>query len=326
MNDTLEKILEEKYPEYANLPIVDDITADENPRDDFWSDLTEKQTYDINAEFLKQTGNPKYDYLTCWEPGRIDDEKETLFDYPTFYEFDLDWWKFQKQAQYDSVEECRQWMEKGSDHWTPERVADSINRLEEQYKDGYSIYCSGDWFRLIDNGAFLYAQIISAKWYIYYELEMTITDLQDEVLPYSLNEDEMEFIELLNETDPEKKYKADGREKELDTLQTAIRKYEGQPLLDLIDNEIKNHPELSGATFRFDRGYTETETEKFDPFTDFIFWDEQSLKAVRTKHFLEDIITTNKSNLIMTKIIETLKVAVKKDFMAFYDANKSRYI
>jgi len=326
MTDILEKILEEKYPEYAKLPIVDDIHADENPRDDFWSDLTEQDTYDVNAEFLKRTGNPKYDYLTCWEPGRLDDEKEALFDYPTLYEFDLEWWKFQKQAQYDSVEECRQWMEKGSEHWTPEKVANSINSLEEQYKDGYSIYCSGDWFRMIDNGVFLYAQIISAKWYIYYELERTISNLQDDMLPYSLNEEDMSFEELLNEDDPEKKYKADGREKELNTLQEAIRKYEGQPLIDLIDNEISNHSELSGVTFRFDRGYVETETEKFDPFTDFIFWDEQSLKAVRTKHFLEDIKEVSEPNSIMTKIIETLKEAVKKDFMVFYDENKSRYL
>jgi len=326
MDKILEKIIEDKYPEYKAMPIVDDINADENPRDDFWSDLSERETYDINGAFLKETGNPTYNYLTCWEPGRLDEEKETLFDFPTFYEFDLAWWQFQKDAQYESVEECRQWMEKGSDHWTPERVANSINRLEEQYKDGYSIYCSGDWFRLIENDIFLYAQMISAKWYIYYELENMISELQNDALPYSLNEDDMSFLELLNEHDPEKKYKAGGREKELDSLQDAIRKYEGQPLIDLIDKEIEKHSELSGKTFRFDRGYVETKTEKFDPFTDFIFWDEQSLKNVRTKNFLEDIGTISESSTTITNIIKVLKGLVKEDFIVFYDANKSRYI
>ncbi len=325
MRDELEKILEEKYPEYAKLPIVDDLNADENPRDDFWSDLTERQTYEVNAEFLKQTGDPKYNYLTCWEPGRLDDEKETLFDYPTLYEFDVSWWEFQKDARYESIDDCKKWMEQGSDHWTPERVAKSINDLEEEFKDGYQMYCSGDWFRLIENDTFIYAQIISAKWYIYYQLEGYISEMQDEYLPYSLNEDEMEFIELLNETDPEKKYKAGGRELELDTLQDAIRKYEGKPLLDLIDKEIKLH-EFSGKTFRFDRGYEETKNEKFDPFTDYIFWDEQSLKNVRTTNFIEDFSKIQLDGPLLMDLIDNLKLKVHTDFMEFYNANKSRYI
>jgi len=41
-------------------------------------------------------------------------------------------------------------MEEGSDYWTPEKVANIINELNEKYKNGYEIYCTGDWFRLID--------------------------------------------------------------------------------------------------------------------------------------------------------------------------------
>ncbi len=325
MREEIETILENKYPEYKALPIVDDIHAEENPREDFWDNLTERQTYEVNADFLKATGDPKYDYLTCWEPGRIDEENETLFDFPTFYEFDVSWWEFQKEAQYESIEDCKKWMEEGSDHWTPEKVAKSINDLEEKYSSGYEIYCSGDWFRLIENDVFLYAQIISAQWYIYYELESVISDLQNEHLPYSLNEKDMEFIELLNESDPEKKYLAGGREKELDSLQDLIRKYEGQPLLDLISKYMKT-VNYSGGTFRFDRGYKETPTEKFDPFTDFIFWDEQSLKNVRTTHFLEDFKKVQLTGPKLNDLICGMKVEVEKDFMEFYNENKSRYI
>lgn len=326
MTDILEKILENAYPEYAKLPIVTDVNADENPREDFWSDLTEHQSYDINAEFLKQTQKAEFDYLTCWEPGRLDDEKESLFDFPTMYEFDLGWWHYQKEAQYANIEDSKKWMDQGSEYWTPERVADDINKLEEEYKDGYTIYCTGDWFRLIDNGTFLYAQMISAKWYIYYRIENVIYELQEEMLPYSLNEDDLSFSQLMNEEDPEKKYKADGREKELDTLQIAIRKYEGHPLCALIDRELESHTELSGKNFRFDRGYKETETEKFDPFTDFVFWDEQSLKNIRTKHFLDDFRVNTESSMILEDIIEVIRGLVKKDFMEFYHANKAKYI
>ncbi len=171
----------------------------------------------------------------------------------------------------------------------------------------------------------MYAQIISAQWYIYYELESVISDLQNEHLPYSLNEKDMEFIELLNESDPEKKYLAGGREKELDSLQDLIRKYEGQPLLDLISKYMKT-VNYSGGTFRFDRGYKETPTEKFDPFTDYIFWDEQSLKNVRTTHFLEDFKKVQLTGPKLNDLICGMKVEVEKDFMEFYNENKSRYI
>jgi len=331
MNKILEDIIENKYPEYKKLPIVDNILDDDNPRDDFWDDLSEREHYDINAEFLKQTGNPEYDYLTCWEPGRIDDEKETLFDFKTMYDFDYSWWEFQKQAEYDGIEECKKWMEEGSDHWTPEKVAESINRINEKFKNGYEIYCTGDWFRLIEKDinnqeTFLYAQVISARWYLFYELEGYLSDLQDELLPYTLNEDRGDFLKMLNEKDPEKRYKAGGREKELDTLQDLIRKYEQNQLLDLIDTTLLTYPKFSGRTFRFDRGYYETETQKFDPFTDFIFWDEQSLRNVRTTNFLNDFTQKEKNPEDFTEIIELLKVQVKKDFMAFYDKNRSRYI
>ena len=45
---------------------------------------------------------------------------------------------------------------------------------------------------------------------------------------------------------------------------------------------LKYETELSGKTFRIDTGYT----EPFDPFTDFIFFDTQSLKNVSPKKFL----------------------------------------
>ena len=325
MNEKIEQILEDKYPEYKKLPIVTDINADENPREDFWDDLTEHETYDVNAEFLRQTGNSEYNYLTCWEPGRLDDEKESLFDYPTFYEFDVAWWQYQKDARYESVNDYKKWMEEGSDHWTPEKVAKIINDLEDEYSKGYSIYCSGDWFRLIEDGVFIYAQVISAKWYMFYELENYISDLQNALLPYNLNDD-LDFGVLLNEDDPEKKYKANGREKELDELQTLIHKYQATELITVIDTEIAKHSDLSGSTFRFDRGYEETETEKFDPFTDYIFWDEQSLKNVGTKTFVNDFKSHQKDNSNLNEIIVELKKKIESDFMEIYDANKSRYI
>jgi len=325
MNNILDKILEEKYPEYAKLPVIHNIN-DENPREDFWFSLTKKEIYDVNLEFLKRTGNPKFDYITCWEPGRLNGNNESLFDYSTFYEFDLAWWEFQKEDRYKSVNEYKKWMEQGSSYWTPERVARIINDLEEEYKDGYSIYCKGDWFRMIENGKLLYAQLISAKWYIYSVLEMYIDEMREDLLPYSLNED-MDFQQILNCDDPTIKYKADGREIELASLQEAIGKYEGKSLIDLIDRMMAEFKDdYKGYTFRFDSGYElNNPDEKFDPFTDFIFWDEQALKNVRTTNFLEDFTKIQQESKLLEDLITGVKAKVHDDFMKIYNENKSRY-
>ena len=325
MNDTIEKILEEKYPEYKLLPIVNDINADENPREDFWNNLSTIETYDINAQYLKVIGNAKYDYLMCWEPGRLDDENESIFDYPSLYEFDYKWWEFQKEAEYKNLEDLKDWMEKGSEYWTPERVAESINRVEERYADGYSIYCSGDWFRMIENDTFLYSQIISAKWFIYYELEQYIDNLQEKLLPYSLNEDDYDFETLLNEDDPTKRYKANGRELELESLKKLIGKYLNTSLLPLIEKFMKTK-NFNGFGFRFDRGYDRSDPKNFDPFTDFIFWDEDSLKSVRLTNFLEDFSKIRQDDALLLEFIESIKKQVKKDFMDIYNDNASRFL
>lgn len=325
MNDIIESILEKKYPEYATLPIVDDITADDNPREDFWSALSERETYAINAEYLKQTGNPDYDYLVCWEPGRIDDEKESLFDYPTFYEFDVKWWEFQRDATWESIQEQKEWMEQDSKHcWTPDRVAQSINDHNERYKE-YEMYCTGDWFRLIENDTFLYAQIISAKWYLFYIVEQVIDDLLDKNIPWSFKGTSDEWLKAINADTPEETYDAGGREKELDSLKEQLRKYTNQDLLDKIDGILKEF-NFSGKTFRYDKGYTDTPDEEFNPFTDFIFYDEESLKNVRTTNFLEDFGKHQEDSKELDKIAETLKEEVVIDFARLYDENKSRYI
>ena len=321
MNTIIETILEEKYPEYKQLPIVEDLDAD-NPREDFWDNLSEKEVYDINKEYLEKIANPEYDYLMCWEPGRLNDD-EKITDFSSLYEFDYDWWEYQKKARYDSLEEYKEWMEKGSEHWTPERVATIINELNAEYENGYSIYCTGDWIRLIEDGIFRYAQIISAKWFIYYRLESLISDLQDKYLPYSLNEDDMDFTQLLNETDPTKKYKANGRELELESLQEKIRDYERKQLETIIDNEMKKY-NFSGKVFREDKGYDAG--KDFDPFTSYIFWDEQSLKNINPKSFVKDIKANLENIDKLESIIKDLGNIVEDDFMSFYNANRARYL
>ncbi len=214
MRKEIEELLAELYP------IFKDIT-DDDAKDDFWRDLSEKEKYDVNSTYLKQVGNPEYDYLVCWEPGRLDNDVE-ITDYETFYEADYDWWEFQKKSRWESIEDMKEWMEKNPAQTTPERVAQSINSFNDSYSSGYSIYLSGDWYRLIENDVFIYSQMISAKWYLFYEAERFLDDLQEENIPYSFKDDD-NFLSTLNERDPRKIYNANGRELELDSYQHKIR-------------------------------------------------------------------------------------------------------
>lgn len=315
MKPEIEKLLIEMCPTFP-------VNADEDTKDDFWRDLSEKEKYDINETYLKQIGNPEYDYIVCWEPGRLDNDVE-ITDYDTFYDADYEWWEFQKKSRWESIEDMKEWMEKKPSETTPERVAQSINSFNDAYKDGYSIYLSGDWYRLIENDVFIYSQMISAKWYLFYEAEKFLDDLQEQNIPYSFKDND-DFLNTINERDPRKVYNANGRELELDSYQAKIREYQNSELLSHIDFIIRKYKIVfSGKTFRVDRGYEPG--ENFDPFTDFIFFDEQSLKNVIPKKFLTTFGENQLSFVEFEKMITELKDIVKQDFERIYNGNKARF-
>ena len=67
-----------------------------------------------------------------------------------------------------------------------------------------------------------------------------------------------DFETLLNTRDPEEKYNAAGREKELESFYTKIRVYLNNDLLNQIDNIIRKYKRVfSGKTFRIDKGYND---------------------------------------------------------------------
>ena len=318
MRKEIEYLLVELYPSFKDIAADDD-----DAKDDFWRALPDREKYDVNSKYLKQVGNPEYDYLVCWEPGRLDNDVEVT-DYETFYEVDYDWWEFQKKSSWESIEDMKVWMEKNPAQTTPERVAQSINSFNYAYGDGYSIYLSGDWYRLIENDVFIYSQMISAKWYLFYEAEKYLDDLQEENIPYSFKYDDDDLLNTLNERDPRKIYNANGRELELDSYRNKIREYQSNVLLSHIDSIIRKYKRVfSGKTFRVDKGYEPG--ENFDPFTDFIYFDEESLRNVRPKKFLKDFAANQIAFVEFEKMIDELKDIVKQDFEKIYNANKVRF-
>lgn len=297
----------------------------DDEKDDFWSELPDIEKYELNQQYLLENENPEYDYLVCWEPGRFGDD-EVVTDFETMYEVDYQWWEFQKQARWESIEEMRNYMEHGNPLYDAQQIADSINSHNEEYDKGYSIYLTGDWYRLIENGRMLYSQFIAAEWYLYHELETLLDDLQEEHIPYTFVDDAINFMSSNRHNYQEgDQYNAGGREKELVGYNSKIRKYQSGVMVDKIKDALKKHADkFTGKTFRTDRNYDKG-LETFDPFTDFIFYDEQSLKNVKTKKFLKTFTEHQVDFSEFLNILNDLKKIVSEDFKEIYEANKLEY-
>lgn len=325
MKPEIDDILVKLYPVYKDLPEADFINDQDDiyTKDDFWDDLSNKEKYNVNSLYLKMIGDPKHDYIMCWEPGRFD-ENEAVTDYTNFYDVDYKWWEFQKNANWSNIEDQKKMMMSGSKTYTPEKVAESINYFNDEYSE-YKISMTGDWYRLIERDIFIYAEMISLKWYLFYKAECFLDSLQEEHIPYELKD--ADFETLLNTRDPEEKYNAAGREKELESFYTKIRVYLNNDLLNQIDNIIRKYKRVfSGKTFRIDKGYNDGSEETFDPFTNFIFFDELSLKRVNPQNFLQTFRENQIDNKELEHIVNEFLELVKINFDEIYHANRSRYI
>lgn len=317
MRSEIEEIVLEFFSDF-------DTTADDDVKDEFWHTLSEKDKYNINAEHLKRTANPKYDYLLCWEPGRFDTDVFAT-DFNTFFDIDYDWWLFQKKSRWDSIEDYKRSIEKHPKHATQEKLQKYIDAFNTEFTNGYKIYLNGDWYRLIDkNGTFLYSQFISAKWFLFYEAESLLDELESQKIPFTFRDD-FDLIESCDLNDPKKIYEADGREHELNNLKKKLREYYSKELIKYLDFIISKYSRVfSGCTFRRDIGYEEGES--FNPFTDFIFFDELSLKRVSPKNFLDTFNECKVDYSEFQIMIDEVKYKVESDFNKIYDENRSRYI
>lgn len=316
MKPDFDTVIGSIYSEYNAI-------TDEDEKETFWYNLSDKDKYLFNKEYLIQTQKPEYDYLVCWEPGRLD-ENESICNFNNMYEFDYAWWTFQKEAELDSINQMKKWMENGSEYHTPDKVARAINYYEEKYNE-YSMYCTGDWIRLIENDTCIYGQLISAKWYIYYELEMLLDDLIDKQIPWTFKGDTSNWLDAINANTPEDTYEAKGRERELERLKKEVSKLLNETILNSLDERLKAYG-LDGKTFRYDRGYEDTENANFDPFTDYIFMDVESLKNIDPKHFVNDFKKYQGDSVDFDKIILDFKEQTIRDFKEIYDINTSKYI
>jgi len=314
MKKSIEDIIAEKFSEF-------DINADEDTKDDFWYELSEKEKYDVNAEHLRRNGDPKFDHLLCWEPGRFDIGIEVT-DYNNMYEVDYEWWEFQKKSRFDSIEQYKKSIEKQPSHESSETLQKYIDEYNKEYDQGYKIYMGGDWYRLFDGDIFLYSQFISAKWFMFYEAENLLDSLQESSIPYNFKENDI--FKTFNLKDPKKRYDADGREEELESLLTKIRNYQLDELIKKTDYFISKYSvRFSGCTFRRDKGYEQGDS--FDPFTDFIFFDELSLKRVSPKNFLNTFNTFKIDYGEFQMMLDEFLFEVEGDFYFFYNKNRKKF-
>ncbi len=310
----LDKILEKKFSNYKNIS--------EDEKYDFWINLPKKTQYEINSEELKLIGKKEYDYINCIEQGRLY-KYESLFDYPTLYEFDKSWWEFQKQTQKENIQKDIKLMQDKSDIKTLEKITEIQNKYEINYSE-YKINMRGVLFRIIENNKLLYSEFISIYSYIYYKIEDEIHTEIKQKIPYTYKCDENNLETSFNKKNPfDIYYNAQGRELELDSLNDKIEAYKNFKLEKIIEKYVSKYIKVfSGKTFRIDTGY---EKDNFNPFTSFIFFDEKSLKKIRIKHFLQDFKKCQLEYNKLENIIEDIYFKIKQDFEIIYEKNHNKF-
>jgi len=248
----------EKYPTYV-------VKA-------FLEMLNTKELSEFNHKKLLLEGNPDKDYIQCTELGRLECDND-IFKYDSLYEFDYDWWNYQREYTFkDLLDKSKYTIGADIDN-IEEETHKVIMHIERDFKNKYDIYLTGDWFRIIKDNKFYYANILSVKWFLFYQIE--------------------HYIEELYENNNDIKYYTDISNQALEIIETVIS---------------KNYSLLDGTIFILDE---KAKHENDENNIDFIFFNSKSTKKVSFNSFLKDIDNNTTDYNVLENILDIVKNEIK---------------
>jgi len=279
--------------------------------------LNEKEKYEVNKYLLLKNEKKKYDYLYCSEIGRFDFDKngkrKTIFDFKTLYEWDKDWWKFQKKSL----------------------ISNDINKsykykswYKQNFKKYKNIYADGEWFRWIekkdfgkDKNEMIYGSISGLYGYIIREISEFIDKEIDKIYPNFLYKpyNEKTFKKIKGSkysTMYDFQTRAAGKEKELEKLKENYRnnfyKIEKE-----IENRIKPFSEYTFTNITYDYGKEKVENHM----KHMIIGGISAAKKIRFKHFLKDFYEKEQPYGVVENIIKNLKKEIKNKYLKEWNEN-----
>lgn len=272
-----EKILNKKINFYNKL--------NANDKEELWNLLSDYDRYSIQLKVQKQAGFGN-DKFSIEEYGSI----SYLSKYKNLREWDKEQYIYQKKHGQTNLD------------------------------DTYKIYLFGDWCRLIENKKLIYGILLSVGGYIYEQVTDKLMKFENGLYPHTLDvKSTKENKKRTNPLTKKKEYfytmdfttKAYGREKELEELQSFIRKFEHETLYPKIKKYVAKH--LSNKTYRI-----VDKKETFNNYHQFLFTDQQALKNCTFENFLGDFNELRRDNKELKDIEKKFVQYAKKYILENY--------
>jgi hypothetical protein len=275
--------------------------------DNIFNKLSEKEIYELNKYILKETEEKKYNYLFCNEVGRLDEKKETIFDYKNLYEWDKKWWEFQKASLIDVKNETKY------KKW-----------YEVNYKEYNTLYMQGEWFRWIEeeiccsetNETMYYGILEGLKSYIVTEITERIDKWINKKIPNQSYKPYQE--DLFKETDDgmyemaKMEIRAGGKEKQLELLKEIYR--ENFPEIEEeIIIKIKPYENYTFSIIKYDEFKKEETIENALKYI--IIGGLEAAKNISFKSLLKDTYKLEQPYGIVENLIERIWKEVKKKYL-----------
>ena len=267
--------------------------------------LSEKEIYELNKYILKETENKEYNYLFCNEIGRLD--KKSIFDYKNLYEWDKEWWKFQKASliEVKNNEKYKKW-------------------YEVNYKNYNTLYMQSEWFRWIEeekccnktNEIMYYGILEGLKSYITTEITERIDKWINKKIP---NQSYKPYQEDLFKEREDGMYEMIGmetraarKEKQLEILKEIYR--EKFPKIEKkIIKKIKQYENYTFSTIKYDEFKKEETIENALKYI--IIGGLEAAKNISFKSLLKDSYKLEQPYGIVENLIENIWKEVKKKYL-----------
>lgn len=274
-----------------------DMTEDE--KDDFWRELPDSEKYSVNQLTTKVNGFGE-DRLYCNESSRVNFKFE---DFENLLDWDIACWNQQ-----------REW-----------RLADEYQPFDKgEYK--FNTGMTGEWIRLIEKSRLLYGTIYSLHSFLWWKMEDLVFDIENELIPH-----EFKWEPPIDKTDEccgeeescgdecgcrrvKININAFGREEEYEKIRKLTYDYisTGSRGDKIIEEISKDHV----GTFRID-----SFENPYDPYSDFIVCDKETLGKIRPRFFLDDFNSFIHLTSWIDELIIKLKVLIDKDFREYVKEN-----
>lgn len=237
------------------------------PGYDYKPKLNPDQQYRYNAAMLSMCGIGECRFLLTESLCH----GKTLLDYSTLHDYEYDYYLFQKSVQLEGLAE--QW---------------SSTEPEDADCDPYYGIDFPHWARLYIDGEFFYATLYSAFRYCLEEIEETIDDILDTIIPHTFVKGPEHGKKTDNNcTRWNMVIDASGKEPLLEHLKDLKYFYLYNYRLPLLKAHFDMQP---NQVFMLDKGYENYGFyDKNDPHVNIVFSNKASLHDVRLDKFWEDL-------------------------------------